>query len=196
MASAQTLTDHAQIQEWAEARRAQPACVKGTGGKNDVGMIRLDFPGYSGAESLKKISWDEWFQRFDDSRLALVVQDKTARGQKSNFNKLVARGGDRSTRSGSGGRSASSRGRGAAGAGKRKTTGSAAGTGNRKTTAAGAGNRKTAGSSAGARSRKTSAARVAGTRNRKTTSSRGRTARAGKGGSTRSASRSSAGKKR
>jgi hypothetical protein len=95
VASAQPLTDHDQIRQWAEARKGRPACVKGTGGKgkNDVGMIRLDFPGFSGAKSLQKISWDEWFQRFDDSNLALIVQDTTARGQKSNFNKLVARDG-------------------------------------------------------------------------------------------------------
>ncbi len=54
-------------------------------------MIRLDFPGYSGAQSLEPISWDEWFQKFDESNLALLYQDTTARGQRSNFNKLVGR---------------------------------------------------------------------------------------------------------
>ena len=94
MASASThpLTDHAEIQRWAESRGAQPACVKGTGrGKTDVGMIRLDFPGYSGGKSLQKISWDDWFKGFDEGNLALLVQEQTARGQKSNFNKLVSR---------------------------------------------------------------------------------------------------------
>ena len=56
-----------------------------------MGMIRLDFPGYSGAQSLEHIDWDEWFQKFDDNNLALLVQEKTARGQQSNFNKLVSR---------------------------------------------------------------------------------------------------------
>lgn len=54
-------------------------------------MIRLDFPGYSGGDSLKEITWDEFFQKFDEQGLALLYQDKTARGQKSNFNKLIAR---------------------------------------------------------------------------------------------------------
>lgn len=54
-------------------------------------MIRLDFPGYSGEQSLEQIEWDEWFEKFDDSGLALLVQETTARGQKSNFNKLVSR---------------------------------------------------------------------------------------------------------
>ena len=54
-------------------------------------MIRLDFPGYSGEKSLQPIDWDEWFEKFDENGLALMVQDTTARGQKSNFNKLVKR---------------------------------------------------------------------------------------------------------
>lgn len=91
MASAHPLTDHDEIRKWAEDRKAKPSCVKGTGDKNDTGMIRLDFPGYSGQDSLQEISWDEWFQKFDENDLALLVQDKTAGGQKSNFNKLVSR---------------------------------------------------------------------------------------------------------
>jgi hypothetical protein len=91
MATSHALTEHEEIRRWAEERGAQPACVKGTGDERDVGMIRLDFPGYSGEESLQPISWDEWFEKFDESDLALLVQDKTASGQKSNFNKLVKR---------------------------------------------------------------------------------------------------------
>jgi hypothetical protein len=89
--SSHTLIDHEAIQQWAEDRGATPCCVKKTGGKGDIGMIRLDFPGYSGEESLQAISWDEWFKQFDESKLALIVQDTTAGGQKSNFNKLVKR---------------------------------------------------------------------------------------------------------
>ena len=88
---ANPITDHEQIQRWAEERGAHPACVKGTGGKGDTGMIRLDFPGYSGEESLQPVSWDEWFEKFDERNLALIVQDETAGGQRSNFNKLVSR---------------------------------------------------------------------------------------------------------
>jgi len=89
--SSKTLTDHDKIQRWAEARDATPACVRGTGGAGDPGMIRLDFPGYSGSDKLQEISWDDWFEAFDDNDLALVVQEKTAGGRRSNFNKLVAR---------------------------------------------------------------------------------------------------------
>ena len=88
---AQTTTDHEEIRRWAEERGGKPACVKGTGGRGDTGMIRIDFPGYSGGESLQQITWDEFFEKFDENNLALLHQEKTASGQKSNFNKLVKR---------------------------------------------------------------------------------------------------------
>lgn len=84
-------TDHDFIRQWAEERGAHPAAVKGTGSEEDPGIIRLDFPGYSGEGKLEEISWDEWFEKFDDADLALVYQEETAEGEQSNFNKLVKR---------------------------------------------------------------------------------------------------------
>jgi hypothetical protein len=87
-----TTTDHTQIQRWAEARNATPVRVKRTGrSKDDLGIIRLDFPGYSGAESLEPVSWDEFFEAFDENRLAFIYQEKTASGRRSNFNKFISR---------------------------------------------------------------------------------------------------------
>src|SRR5947209_3759461 len=68
-ASAHVLTDREEIQSWAEERNGKPACVRGTGGAEDVGMIRIDFPGYSGENSLQEISWDEWFDKFQERGL-------------------------------------------------------------------------------------------------------------------------------
>src|SRR5438445_75436 len=90
-AESKTTTDHDEIRRWAEERKAQPACVRGTGGEGDIGMLRLDFPGYSGEQSLEPISWDDWFDKFDERNLAFLHQDTTAAGEKSNFNKLVSR---------------------------------------------------------------------------------------------------------
>lgn len=89
--SSQVTTDHETIQNWAEERSAKPACVRGTGGKNDVGILRLDFPGYTGEDKLEPIEWDEWFEKFDERGLALLYQEETAAGERSNFNKLVSR---------------------------------------------------------------------------------------------------------
>jgi hypothetical protein len=90
-ATSRMLTDHTEIRRWAEERRARPAAVRSPYSDDYIGMIRLDFPGYRGEDSLAEISWDEWFEDFDDRNLALVVHDQAADGQRSNFHKLVRR---------------------------------------------------------------------------------------------------------
>lgn len=84
-------TDHDKIRKWAEDRKGHPAKVKGTGGKEDIGMIRLDFPGYSGEGSLEEISWDQFFEEFEKRKLALLYEEKTSKGDISRFNKIISR---------------------------------------------------------------------------------------------------------
>lgn len=91
MSAAKMLTDHDEIRRWAEERDATPSAVRSTASEEDPGIIRLDFPDYSGEGSLYAISWDEWFEKFDERGLALLVQERTADGVKSNFNKIVKR---------------------------------------------------------------------------------------------------------
>lgn len=91
MSSAKTTTDHETIRAWVEARNGKPACVKGTGSGKDPGMLRIDFPGYSGEETLQHIDWNAWFDAFEANELAFLYQDETSGGQTSRFNKLVAR---------------------------------------------------------------------------------------------------------
>ncbi len=86
-------TDHEKIRKWAEDRQGHPAKVKGTGGKDDIGMIRLDFPGYSGEGSLEEISWDQFFEEFEKRKLALLYEEKTSKGEVSRFNKIISREG-------------------------------------------------------------------------------------------------------
>jgi len=90
-AGSNVTVDHEAIKQWAEERGAHPACVRGTGDKGDIGILRLDFPGYTGADKLEEISWEDFFNKFDERGLALLYQESTARGQKSNFNKLITR---------------------------------------------------------------------------------------------------------
>jgi hypothetical protein len=86
-------TDHNEIRKWAEARGGKPAAVKATHRGKDPGIIRLIFPGAPNAheDSLEEISWEEFFEKFDQANLALLHQDKTAGGEQSLFNKLVGR---------------------------------------------------------------------------------------------------------
>lgn len=78
-------TDHREIRRWAEAHGGHPAAVKGTGRGNDPGILRIDFPGFSGEESLREISWDRFFKWFDINELALIHRER------DRFNKLVSR---------------------------------------------------------------------------------------------------------
>jgi hypothetical protein len=93
MAGAQITTDHDQIRKWAEARGGRPATVRSTHAKSDAGIIRIEFPEAPNSkhEALEEISWDEFFKKFDESGLALLYQEETASGEKSNFNKLIGR---------------------------------------------------------------------------------------------------------
>ena len=88
MASAKATIDHDEIRKWVEARGGNPAHVKRTGSKRgDPGVLRIDYPGFSGEETLEQIDWDQWFDWFDRDKLAFLYQDE----KKSRFSKLVDR---------------------------------------------------------------------------------------------------------
>ena len=73
------------IRKWAEARDGRPARVKGTGDAKDAGLLRLDFG--KPEESLEAITWDEFFEKFEESELALLYEDEP----ENRFSKLVRR---------------------------------------------------------------------------------------------------------
>ena len=82
MSAAEPTVDHDAIKRWAEKHGGRPAKVE-TGGRG--GILRLDFG--EKEPNLSEISWDEFFQIFDDNDLALLLpQDAESR-----FNKFVSR---------------------------------------------------------------------------------------------------------
>jgi hypothetical protein len=85
-----TTTNHDEIRAWAEARNAKPSSVTGTGDGDDPGVIRFNLPGYD-EDKLDEISWEEFFEKFDENNLAFLYQEQTADGEQSNFNKFVRR---------------------------------------------------------------------------------------------------------
>jgi hypothetical protein len=92
MSSSKRTTDHEKIRRWAEARAGKPARVQGTGDADDAGLLRIDFPeANDDDERLEEISWDEFFQKFDEKQLAFVYREKTGTGAQSRFNKFVSR---------------------------------------------------------------------------------------------------------
>lgn len=89
--SSKTTTDHEEIQQWVEERGGRPAIVKGTE-KRGSALLRIDYPGYEGEDTLEAIEWDEFFEIFDENKLAFLYQDETADGGQSRFSKFVERG--------------------------------------------------------------------------------------------------------
>jgi hypothetical protein len=81
--------DHDVIRHWVEQRGGRPAAVRDTGGSNDAGVLRIDFPGYSGEQTLETITWDEFFAKFEEKDLQFVYQDTTSSGDPSRFCKLM-----------------------------------------------------------------------------------------------------------
>lgn len=75
MATAKTTTNHAEIRRWAKKNGAVPSHVKGTG------VLRFDFGDREAR--LEPIEWDQFFQLFDDSGVALIYEPD------GRFNKFV-----------------------------------------------------------------------------------------------------------
>jgi len=91
MSETKQTTDHQKIRQWVEERGGRPAAVKGTGRGNDPGVLRIDFPDYSGDDTLEPISWEQFFDKFEKEQLAFLYQDETKEGGESRFSKLTNR---------------------------------------------------------------------------------------------------------
>lgn len=87
--ASKTTTDHDTIRNWAEKRGAVPATVEGTEKDSEkAGILRFEFrkDGH-----LEPIDWEAFFDKFEESELAFLYQDKTAGGRLSRFHKFVRR---------------------------------------------------------------------------------------------------------
>jgi hypothetical protein len=93
MADSKITIDHNEIRSWVEERGGHPAKVKGTGraGEHGGGLLRIDYPGYSGTDTLEEITWEQFFDQFEKAGLAFLYQDKLESGETSRFSKLVDR---------------------------------------------------------------------------------------------------------
>jgi hypothetical protein len=92
MTDANKTTDHETIRQWVEDRNGKPANVPGTAkGDEDVGLVRIDFAEDGDDKSLEEISWEEFFEKFEEKQLAFLYQEQKANGEPSTFNKIVSR---------------------------------------------------------------------------------------------------------
>ncbi|HVJ39278.1 MAG TPA: hypothetical protein VM687_15940 [Stenotrophomonas sp.] len=87
--SSKQTTDHDEIRRWVEQHDGRPASVRGTADRGEhAGLLRILF---RDDEDLEEIEWEEFFDKFDEEKLAFLYQDKTADGGESRFFKFVAR---------------------------------------------------------------------------------------------------------
>src|SRR5262245_40276972 len=87
MPAAKATIDPVKIRKWVEERGGRPAHVASTGRADEPGILRCDFPDYSGSQRLEALNWDAFFAAFEDHELAFLYQDEAD----SRFNKLVRR---------------------------------------------------------------------------------------------------------
>ncbi|RUM09145.1 hypothetical protein [Rhizobium chutanense] len=78
-----TTTEYSRIKHWIEERGGHPARIKNA---SDSETVRVDFS----SETQEDISWDEFFQGLDGSRLAFLHRTK-AEDDRARFGKLVRR---------------------------------------------------------------------------------------------------------
>ena len=101
MADTILITDHEAIRDWAAARSGFPAIVDISPAGGTQPMLRLVFdqaayqdqdradrPANAGGYEL--VEWDEWFKLFDESKLALVVEEEVP-GRRDNYHQFVRR---------------------------------------------------------------------------------------------------------
>jgi hypothetical protein len=82
-----TTTDRNVIRKWVEERGGTPARVKGTDEDGGSGILRIDYEGFSGEDTLEEITWEEFFEGFEENKLAFLYDED----EESRFSKLISR---------------------------------------------------------------------------------------------------------
>src|SRR5689334_15829150 len=86
MSTTQTLTDFDAIREWAEAHGATPGRARGD---DSAGGGELVFDFHVIGRDVEPLEWDDWFDRFNRLRLALLIERTT--GERTPTYRLVKR---------------------------------------------------------------------------------------------------------
>ena len=78
------------IKKWAEERGGSPAITADVADVGPGNLLKLNFNDAEG-EKLESISWDHFFDEFDENNLAFKYQDIGSDGQKSKTYSFVDR---------------------------------------------------------------------------------------------------------
>ncbi|MBB6681500.1 hypothetical protein H4O20_08595 [Aequorivita sp. 609] len=86
-----TTDNHTTIRNWVEEREGVPAMTEGIANKSMAGqMLRINF--HENKEFLNKISWDVFFEIFDENNFQLLYDERIIDGKKSNYYQFVKKG--------------------------------------------------------------------------------------------------------
>lgn len=77
-----TTTSHDEIRTWIEGRSGHPAS-QGPGGRR----LRIDFG--NGDANIRRITWEEFFRRFDSENMQFVYQNSDPFGSTSRYYRIV-----------------------------------------------------------------------------------------------------------
>jgi len=91
MSDSKTTQDHHEIRKWAEERNGVPAKIKATGDSQpEEGILRIHFPEQSSDDNrFEQISWDDFFENFDQNGLTFLYQEEKTDGEQSTFHKFI-----------------------------------------------------------------------------------------------------------
>lgn len=84
--------NHEEIRQWVSEHGGHPSALRARDGR--LGVVRVDFDGFSSSAStadLQQISWSEFFEQFEQRKLAFVYKDDIEPGAAQMATKLVSR---------------------------------------------------------------------------------------------------------
>ena len=81
-AQGKATTDPSLIKKWAEARRATPAVIRKFTSDGMEMVLSFLFPDINIDEVVTRLSWEEFFEKFNQQRLVFVYEDSD-RNQKA-----------------------------------------------------------------------------------------------------------------
>jgi hypothetical protein len=85
--SVRMTTDHKTIKQWVQRRGGRPIAFRDKP-EGTAGLI-IDFSNFILSNNLVRLSWKEFFRKFDQAGLVFLYQEETGSGEKSQFNALV-----------------------------------------------------------------------------------------------------------
>lgn len=80
-------TDHDEIRHWVEEHDGRPAAIADAKPESTKGAVKIFFPDQHLQDPLEEISWDEFFDHFEEEDLAFMYKDD----EDSRFFRLIER---------------------------------------------------------------------------------------------------------